>query len=38
MKKYFTFAIIAGILLSFSACGYKGEPVYIEKKETQRTK
>jgi len=36
MRKYiinfFHAFIIAGILLSFSACGYKGSPTYVEKK------
>lgn len=40
MNKYFTYAIIAGIILSFSACGFKGDPVYVEDKqvETQNIK
>ena len=36
MTKYFIHFfhvfIIAGVLLSFSACGYKGSPVYVDDK------
>lgn len=35
MVKYFTYTIIAGIILSFSGCGYKGDPVYIEDKQVE---
>lgn len=27
--------IIAGFILSFSGCGYKGDPVYISDKATE---
>lgn len=35
MIKYFTYAIIAGFILSLSGCGYKGDPVYIEDKQVE---
>jgi len=40
IKKYLSYAIIAGFVLSFNGCGYKGDPVYVEDKniKTQNIK
>lgn len=35
MIKYLSYAIIAGFILSFSGCGYKGDPVYVADKNIQ---
>ncbi|QKJ23580.1 hypothetical protein [Poseidonibacter lekithochrous] len=35
MIKYFTYAIIAGFILSFSGCGFKGDPIYVEDKQIE---
>lgn len=38
MLKYFTYAIIASFILSFSGCGYKGDPVYVDDKQIETKK
>jgi len=33
--QFFHTLIISGFILSFSGCGYKGDPVYIDKNKTK---
>lgn len=33
--KYLISFIIAGFLLSFSGCGYKGDPIYVDENQTK---
>ncbi|MFA9374039.1 hypothetical protein [Poseidonibacter sp.] len=32
---FFHSLIIAGFILSFNGCGYKGDPIYVSEKTTQ---
>ena len=34
--KYLIYFIIAGFILSFNGCGYKGDPIYVNDKQNSQ--